>query len=463
MAKTKRTVEEVNVAAATTSEEVNSATTSEEVNIAAAANNDSKLVTQGKLSRFATRFWGKIKERYDGTFKKAILTEDKELIFTKTDDSTQKLDLSEYARLKDRNEFKHDVSADNVAILNNRHIGTSFTFTSNNRSLGFRGLTTDSFSDGYVDHIRIYMPNNIVTGTSSTWFVWAVKKGENNRDTVVKVIHRSKELSVDSITENPAENSVEKKFVNIPIKDYFENGTYFIVRCTNHNVEVVQSIKPEYTADVINMNNDQPPLTENSIINWESGANVTNSNTVVMQLFGRESIGTLSQKLNKVNSDSGLYVKQDEVSTTSEANKVVRLDEQGKLDKKMIPSIAINDYFEIEQFTHDKLNEIKEQFENGDVVVVTGVNADKGKRFLCVNKKENPSDLTKGFVELNSKDGIVKSVNGKIGEVNLKLEATTNELKLKITGGGGTADVIETSVNIITNEEIDSIIEGLPN
>lgn len=460
MARTKRTVEDANVVATTTSEEVNSATTSEEVNIAAAANNDSKLVTQGKLSRFATRFWGKIKERYDGTFKKALLTEDKELIFTKTDDSTQKLDLSEYARLKDRNEFKHDVSADNVAILNNRHIGTSFTFTSNNRSLGFRGLTTDSFSDGYVDHIRIYMPNNIVTGTSSTWFVWAVKKGENNRDTVVKVIHRSKELSVDSITENPAENSVEKKFVNIPIKDYFENGTYFIVRCTNHNVEVVQSIKPEYTADVINMNNDQPPLTENSIINWESGANVTNSNTVVMQLFGRESIGTLSQKLNKVSPDSGLYVKHSETTDTGDtanAGKVVKLGNDGKLNKNMLPSIAINDYFEINEFSNTGLR--NKTYENGDVAVVNNNGNDNhGKKYLCINKDDRNTNLTDAFIELNSKDGSVLSVNEKTGAINLALEAADDKLKLKITGVGGTT---ESSVTIVTNDDIDSIIDNL--
>ena len=47
MAKTKRTVEEAEVAAAAT------------------ANSDSKLITQGKLNRFATKFWTKIKEKYN--------------------------------------------------------------------------------------------------------------------------------------------------------------------------------------------------------------------------------------------------------------------------------------------------------------------------------------------------------------------------------------------------------------
>lgn len=450
MAKTKRTVEEA------------------EVTAAAAANSDSKLITQSKLSHFATKFWDKIKTRYDGTFKNASISDSndsvKKLTFTKTDGKTHDVDLSDYVRLQDRNAFKQDVSADNVAISSNRHIGSRFETTSRDRSLGFRQLTTNSFSDGYVDHIRIYMPNNINPGTSSTWFVWAIKKGENNdknRDRVVEVIHRSKELSVDSITEN----STEKRFVKIPINKYFENDIYFIVRCTNHNVEVVTEINDKYKEDVVNMNNGQPPMNQDELIDWGVGVN-EKSNTALMYLFGRESIGTLSLKLNKLNSDSGLYVKQEETTKTGgtedKANMVVRLGDNGKLNENMLPSIAINEYFKIDQFTHEKLDAIKEQFENGDVVVI-GEGVDKGKRFLCVDKQNNLGNLVNGFVELNSKDGIVKSVNGKIGEVNLELEATANELKLKIKSGNETTDIVETSVDIITDAEIDAIISNLQN
>lgn len=443
MAKTKRTVEEAEVAAA------------------AAANSDSKLITQSKLSHFATGFWARIKRKYDVSFKDATLTEDKKLKFTKIEGTdTVDIDLVEYARLKDKNEFKQDVSADNVAILSNRHIGSRFETTSHNRSLGFRQLTVNSFSDRYVDHIRIYMPNNINTGTNSTWFVWAIKKGANDNkseDRVVEVIHNSKNLSVDSITEN----STEKKFVKIPVNKSFENDTYFIVRCTTHEVGVVSEIDDKYKKDVVNMNNSQPPLTENSVIDWGNGHNA-DSNTALMYLFGRESIGTLSLKLNKLNSDSGLYVKHSETTNAggeTNADKVVKLDSSGKLNKNMLPSIAINEYFSIEQFTHDKLNEIKEQFENGDVVVVTGSGADHGKRFLCVDKEHNLTNLVGGFVELNSKDGVVKSVDGKIGDVVLNLVATENSLKLTI--GNGTGDAVEKIVPIVTDSDIDSIIAGL--
>ena len=67
MAKTKRTVEEAEVAAA--------------------ANSDSKLITQSKLSHFATGFWDKIKRRYDNVLNGASLSEsaspDKKLTFTR--------------------------------------------------------------------------------------------------------------------------------------------------------------------------------------------------------------------------------------------------------------------------------------------------------------------------------------------------------------------------------------------
>lgn len=443
MAKTKRTAEEAEV-------------------VAAAASNNSKLVTQGGLNHFATKFWDKIKTRYDGTFKAVRLTNDKKLIFTKTNSNEDEINLKDYARLTDKNNFKHDVSADDVVVLNNRHIGSRFWTTSRERSLGFRQLTVNSFSDRYVDHIRIYMPNSISVGTNSTWFVWAIKKGANdnkNEDRVAEVICNNQTFAVSTVNENSTE-----RFVKIPINKSFENDTYFIVRCTTHDVEVVSEIKNEYTADVVNMNGAQPPMNKGELIDWTSGANVPNNNTVVMHLFGRESIGSLHNKINKLNSDSGLYVKQEETTKTGgtedKANMVVRLGDNGKLDKDMLPSIAINEYFTVTEFTHDKLNEIKGRFENGDVVVVSNSGV-VTKRYLCINKQDNIDDLRKCFIELNSKDGSVVSVNGKNGTVTLALEAAANELKLKITGGGGAADVTETSVPIVTDGDIDSIINGL--
>ena len=60
-----------------------------------------------------------------------------------------------------------------------------------------------------------------------------------------------------------------------------------------------------------------------------------------------------------------------------------------------------------------------------------------------------------------SSPGSVVSVNGKTGEVNLELEATDDKLKLKIRSGSDTTTIAETSVDIVTDDEIDAIIDGL--
>lgn len=438
MTKTKRTVEETEVAAA------------------AAANSDSKLITKGGLNSFATKFWTKIKEKYNVSFKDVTLTADKKLKFTKIEGAnTVDIDLVDYAKLTDKSEFKQDVSADNVAILSNDHIGNSVRFDSQNRSLGFRQLTTSAFVDGYVDHIRIYLEDNATE--NATFKVWAIKKDANGRegDRVSKVINLVESLKVNSV----GEGSAAKKFVIIPIKQAFADETYFIVRCSTHKVKVVDTIKPKYAGDAVNLNDEQPPESPDSGINW--GANADNANTAIMYLYGRESIGSLALKLNKVSPDSGLYVKHSETTDTGgtrdTANKVVKLDNDGKLNKNMLPSIAINEYFTVTEFTNDALQNLG-HFENGDVVVVSNDGV-VTKRYLCVDKEHNTNNLIKGFVELNSKEGMVQSVNGKNGAVTLALEAAADELKLKITGGEGAADV--TSVPIVTEGDINSIIEGL--
>lgn len=422
----------------------------------------SKLINKTRLEQFATKLWAKIKGRYDNALSGATLSDgtsqEKKITFTRISGTDEVVNLQDYTRLQDRNEFKEDVSADNVAIADNNDIGTSVGAGSKDRSLGFRRLTTDSFSDGYVDHIRINIPN-ITANASATsrWYVWAIKKGatDKNGDTVTKVICNNTEITVDTINEN----SVVKKFVKIPVKDSFENGTYFIVRCATHELEIVERILPEYSEDVVNMNNSQPPTTTNTQIDWNAGVNSTN-NTAIMHLYGRESIGSLSLKLKKTQADSSLYVKHSDCTVEggkqTDAGKVVKLGTDGKLHDSLMPSIAINEYIEVTTFDHTTLQ--GKRYENGDVVVVTS-GGQVTKRYLCINKNKNSADLTEGFVELNSKDGVVQSVNGKVGAVELNLATTTDALKLTI--GNGSGSVVEKSVDVITEGEITSMIENL--
>lgn len=438
MAKTKRTVEEVEVAA---------------------ASNDSKLITQSKLSHFATGFWNRIKGRYDNALNGANLSDstsrDKKLTFTRVSgENPLEIDLRDYARLTDKSEFKKDVSVDDAEIKNNLSIGTkNGTVNPSQRSLGARNLSSGLFTDGYVSKFRVYLDSAFQQSEVAV-HVWAIKKGATkSADTTA----RNKIYSGKVITVS---NSNSKKWIDIPIDATFEHDTYFIFRTSSSvDIEAISSIATTNAEDVVNLNDHTPPDVADRPLDF---SDQRTDKTAYVEIFGRIGIVDLNKKIEKVSADSSLYVKHSETTdtgTTANAGKVVKLDNDGKLNKNMLPSIAINEYFSIEQFTHDKLNEIKEQFENGDVVVVTGSGADHGKRFLCVDKEHNLTNLVGGFVELNSKDGVVKSVDGKIGDVVLNLVATENSLKLTI--GNGTGDAAEKIVPIVTDGDIDSIIAGL--
>ena len=404
----------------------------------------SKLINQTRLNQFTTKIWSKIKEKYNVSFKEVTLTDDKKLKFTKIEGTnTVDIDLVEYARLKDRNAFKQDVSVDNVSIESNRHIGNPNRNTSNNRSLGFRGLTSNSFVDRYVSELVILVDSEATVGSPTTWKVWAIKKGETrDGDTVKKLIQQNGSNDIQTNVLSFNDNGTMRKCVIIPINEEFDEEVYFIVRSQNTRCNVCETIDPKYHSDVINMNDTQPPTTPGSTINWGSGGN-TPANTAIMYLIGRESIGSLYNKIKALEKDSSKFAK---------------LGDDGKLDKNMLPSIAINEYFAINDFTDDILRDAR--YENGDIVVVNNSSSNNhGKKYLCINKVDNPStNLTDAFIELNTKDGSVISINGKSGSVNLTLDATDDKVKLNIGSG---SDTTTTEIPVITEAEINSIIESL--
>lgn len=409
----------------------------------------SKLINKTRLTKFANDFWTKIKDRYDDAFiDAAIPTEAKKITFTKRKNgATKDVSLEDYARLQDKNDFKKDVSSNIGMTDNTLKYGRLNGNANPNRTSGHRGVTSKSFVDGYIDHIVVLADVTQAVGESSRWNVWAVTKGETrDADRVLKKIDVTATIITQTI------NGVEEKAVNLPIKDVFTNETYFLVRCEGKQYKVVNVNAENQTDDVVNIS--EVPNETTAQIPW--GTNVKD-NIAVMFLVGRESIKSLSEKLDKVSSDSSTYVKHSECTVQggqANANKVVKLDGQGKLNKDMLPSIAVNDYFSVTAFTDEKLGALT--YENGDVVVVENGGV-VSKRYLCIHK--GATNSTTEFVELNSKDGVVQSVDGKVGAVVLNLEATENSLKLKIGNGSGTD--VEKSVDIISDTDINTIINGL--
>lgn len=412
----------------------------------------SKLINKTRLQKFATDFWAKIKGRYDKAFKEAEITEktnpEKKITFTRIS-GTDPVDVSleAYARLSDKNDFEKDVTSNIGMTDNTLKYGRLNGNENPNRTSGHRGITSKSFVDGYIDHIVVLADATQGVGESSRWNVWAITKGATKEaDRVFK------KIDVTATIRNQVINGSEEKVVDLPIKETFTNETYFLVRCEGKRYKVVNINVANQTDDVVNIS--EVPNETTTLIPW--GTNVKN-NIAVMFLVGRESIKSLSEKLDKVNADGSLYVKQEEVSVTSEANKVVRLGSDGKLDKNMLPSIAINKYFEITDFTNPALQ--NQTYENGDVAVVTGNGANRGKRYLCINKVEGQPNSINDFIELNSKDGSVLSVNERTGAVELNLEATDDKFKLKISGTGGEEVVKE--IPMISEQDITEILDTL--
>ena len=413
----------------------------------------SKLINKTRLQQFATKFWAKIKERYDVAYKGVTLTDDKKLKFTKIAGAdTVDINLADYARLQDRNEFKKDVSANDAANINNTHIGTVNGAMSRNRFLAYRGLTSKSFIDGYVHSIIVYIGGSVPNDTASTWKVWAINKKQNkNSDTINTLLYNAYEGTVETLNIN----GTDRKIVRIPVDRTFNEEVYFLLRTTTQDIQAMTQISPQYIEDVINVPHDQSSV-PNTNVNYAD--NATN-NTITMHLVGRESIKSLSEKLDKVNSNSSTYVKHSDCTVEggqqAHSGKVVKLGTDGKLNSNMLPSIAIGEYFEINEFTDSALQGLN-HYENGDTVVVTS-GTDRGSRYLCINKDgRDLTNLTDAFIKLNDKNGVVTSVNDVTGAVTLKIEATTDKLQLKVN------NEMKSEVEIITNDEIDAMITALP-
>ena len=410
----------------------------------------SKLINKTRLQKFAEGFWDKVKRRYDNAFVDAeIPATEKKIKFTKANSTIKDVSLEKYARLQDRNAFEKDVSVDNVGVVDNSHIGTTTSVTSIRRGLGFRQLTTNAFKDGYVDHIKIYLGDNATGNT--TWKVWAITKGTDRTQDSVNAVAFSGNLSIETVQEN----GQAKKIVNIPINTSYATETYFIVRSTTHDMLVVDGISQKYRNDSVNLGDtNQPQDTAGSPIDW--GSNAEGANTAIMYLYGRESIGSLAEKLRQTQADSSLYVKHSDCINGTEqgekAGKVVKLGTDGKLHSSLMPAIAINEFISVSGATWQE-SIITREYQNGDVIFHTNTQ----KRYLCVDTTQ-PFDNGR-FVELNSKDGTVTSVDGKTGAVTLNIALEDNKFKLKINGTGGTETVKE--IEMISEQDITDILSNL--
>lgn len=404
----------------------------------------SNLINKTGLQKFADGFWDKVKGRYDNAFVGAeIPATAKKITFTRANNRTEDVSLEKYARLQDRNEFKKDVSVDDAGYADNSKMGkANSTVNPSERTIGARNLSSALFTDGFVSKLRVYVEDSVTI--EPYIHIWAINKNSTKtQDTTNKKLE-VRRVSVQGTTGN--------KYIDILINETFTNDVYFILRTSESlNFKAINNIDPSFADDVINLARTTPP--DRGTLDWSDAITTT---TGKFELYGRMGIVDLNKKIEKVSSDSSLYVLKSETTATGgngNAGKVAKLGNDGKLSESMLPAIAINDFISVsaETWGEEALN--GKEFQNGDTIF----HEQTQKRYLCINK--DAASFNDRFVELNSKDGVVQSVNGKVGAITLRLEATDNEVKLNI--GNGT-DTTETAIPIISDDEITEILNALP-
>lgn len=403
-----------------------------------------KLINKTRFTKFANDLWTKIKGRYDNAFVGAeIPATEKKIKFTKAGGGNKvDVSLADYARLQDRNEFKKDVSVDDAGYADNSKMGeATSTVNPSLRTIGARNLSSALFTDGFVSKLRVYVEDSVTTNPHI--HIWAINKNATKtQDTT------NKKLAGGSV---PVQGAAGNKYIDIPINETFTNDVYFILRTSSSlDFKAIDNIDPSFADDVINLVPTTPQPT--GTLDWRDAIT---TKTGKFELYGRMGIVDLNKKIEKVSSDSSLYVKHSETTATGgngNAGKVAKLDQAGKLNSNMLPSIAIGEYFEISEFTDSALQRL-DHYENGDTVVVTN-GADAGSKYFCINKGVAGA-LTGAFIKLNDKNGLVTSVNEKTGAIVLGIASTTDKLQLKVN------NEIKSEIDIISDAEINSIIDSL--
>ena len=306
------------------------------------------IVKHGQLEDIARDLWTKAKARdiesltYDPTTKT--------ITGTNADNNALSIPvkLTNLVAIDERAKFTKDVSVNDAGAASNINIGTVDSDQSQDRIVGYRGLTSKKFVDGYVEKLVVHTKTDLPDNTDTTWKVWAVKKGaDQSGDRILKAYHSTGTITAQSKTLSV--NGVDRKCVEMQIGEEFEEEVYFLVKCTSHKMQVVINIKSEFTQDVVNIS-EEPNTAPNSTIRFDT--NSTN-NTAIIHLVGRESITSLAEKLRKTQAD-GIVAKVNNIAPGADGNVTVTAENidisptntttvKAELDKKISNITLHND------------------------------------------------------------------------------------------------------------------------
>lgn len=200
----------------------------------------------------------------------------------------------------------------------------------------------------------------------------------------------------------------------------------------------------------------------NGVIGGGQGVSTTANN--VSFTDNNTSLGTdVQTAIENVNNKFANYVNKnnDVVNSggTGNASKVVKLGQDGKLNKNMIPDLSINRVFKVSS-KQDAINKIdSENMRVGDVVIIT-----TGNDVYMYNgtKPTDENTFENGFIELTMADGVVKSINGTFangtGEVDLSIifNQDVQDYQIQLNLGNQTG-----YIDCVTNDDAQNIIDTI--
>lgn len=411
------------------------------------------IVKHGQLEDIAGDLWTKAKKRDITALEYEA---DTKTIKGKNPDNPSlaiSAQLTDLVSINDRAKFKKDVSVDKAGTANNLHIGTLDGDQSQNRILGYRGLTSASFVDNYVSELIVYAKSDLAENTQTNWNVWAIKKSDTKEQDTVKATFHKNNVQVKAITINGR----AEKCVRFAIDREFDEEVYFMVRCVSHQVKTSLPSNT-HKPDVVNIS-EPPGDREGQTFSWTTNEP---NNTAIMHLVGRESISSLAEKLRKTQANS-IVTKVNNIAPGADGNVVVNADNikyNADTNAKTVKAVLDEKVSNITLKANDKkkLEITKATGATADVDLTEAFKANNvtyGKQIAGANKA-TVEDAIDALVAENGKS--VKTIKNGRPNAQGDIDVTVAEggaTGITMTfGTGGTALKI---VSYMTNEEVNEI------
>ena len=156
------------------------------------------------------------------------------------------VDLSNFAKLNEKNTFKDILINEGIEEDNIDYATGTGGYDSSSRWMGMRNLSSNLFADGFVNKLRIFLTNNAserITGLN----IFAVTKGNTRADDIV---------SEQIVTNRTYKRQVNGSdiYIEIDINRAFSQDTYFLFKTNGGNsFKSVTQVRENLRTEVVNI------------------------------------------------------------------------------------------------------------------------------------------------------------------------------------------------------------------